>query len=68
MKKGKKSHMHKHQHNNDECFSSFNSDCFPILDYTPTQFQIKIKEGIDIDWQNPNLNKKLNHLATTLSV
>ena len=49
-------------------FLKFNSDRFPILDYTPTQFQTKIKEGIDIDWENPNLNKKLNHLATTLSV
>ena len=49
--------MHKHLHNNDECFSSFTSDFFPILDYTPTQFQIEIKDGIDIDWENPNLNK-----------
>ena len=48
---------------------SVSSDCFSILDYTPTQqFQIKIKEGLYIDWEKPNLNKQLNHLATTLSI
>ena len=41
---------------------------FSILDYAPTQFQIKIKEGMYIDWEKPNLNKQLNHLATTLSI
>ena len=48
--------------------SSFNSDCFSILDYAPTQFQVKIKEGMYIDWEKPNLNKQLNHLSTTLSI
>ena len=30
VKKDKKSNIHKHLHNNEECFSSFNSDCFSI--------------------------------------
>ena len=51
-----------------ECFSSFNSDFFSILDYAQTQFQIKIKESMYIDWEKPNLNKQLKHLATTLSI
>ena len=55
-------------HNNEECFSSFNSDYFSVLDYAPTQFHIKIKEGMYIDWEKPNLNKQLNHLATNLSI
>ena len=42
--------IHKHLHNNEECFSNFNSDCFSILDYAPTQFEIKFKEGMYIDW------------------
>ena len=29
-----------------ECFSSFNSGYFSILDYAPTQFEIIIKEGM----------------------
>ena len=68
MKKDKKYNIYKHLHNNPECFSSFNSDCFSILDYAPTQFQIKIKEGTYIDWEKPNLNKQLNHLVTTISI
>ena len=63
-KKDKKSNIYTHLHNNEECFSSFNSDCFSSLDYAPTQFQIKIKDGMYIDWEKPNLNKKLNHFAT----
>ena len=68
VKKDKKSNIYKHLNNNEECFSSFNSDCFSILDYAPTQFHLKIKEGMYIDWEKPNLNKQLNHLATTLSI
>ena len=67
-KKTKKPNIYKHLHNNEEFFSSFNPDCFSILDYTPTQFQIKIKEGMYINSEKPNLNKSLNHLATTLSI
>ena len=68
VKKDKKSNIYKHLNNNEECFSSFNSDCFFILDYTPTLFQVKIKECMYIDWEKPNLNKQLDHLATTLSI
>ena len=39
-----------------------------VLDYAPTQFQIKIKEAMYIDWEKSNLNKQLNHLAATLSI
>ena len=68
VKKDKKSNTFKHLQNNVEYFSSFNSDCFSILDYAPTQFQIKIKEGMYIDYEKPNLIKELNHLANTLSI
>ena len=67
VKKDKKPNIYKHLHNNEECFSSFNSDCFSILDYAPTQFQIKVKEGILIGGSQ-TFNKQLNHLATTLSI
>ena len=68
VKKDKQSNIYKHLHNNEERFSSFNSDCFSVLDYAPILFQIKIKEGMYTDWEKPNLNKQLNHLATTLSI
>ena len=38
MNKDKKSNINKHLHINEECSSVFYSDCFSILDYTPTQF------------------------------
>ena len=62
----KKSSIYKHLHNNEECFSGFNSDCFSILDYAPTRYQIKTKEGMYIDSDKPKRNKQLNQLATTL--
>ena len=70
VKKDKKSniYIYKHLHNTEECFSGFNSYCFSILDSAPTQYQIKVKEGMYIDWEKPNFNKQLNHLATTLFV
>ena len=68
MKKDKKSDIYKHLHNNEECFSSFNSDCLSILNYPSTQFQSKIKEDKYIDWNKANLNKQLNYLPPTLSI
>ena len=41
---------------------------FSVLDCAVTQLQIKIKEGMYIDWEKPNLSKQLNHIATTLSL
>ena len=37
-----------------------------VLDYAPTQYEFKIKEGMYINWEKPNLNKQLNHVATIL--
>ena len=53
----------------EECFSSFEDlNCFSILDLTTTKYQTKLKEGMYIHWQKPNLNKQKNHLPTTLSI
>ena len=68
VKKDKNCNRYKHLHNNEECFSSFISDCFSILDHAPTQYQTKIKGGIYIYWEKLNLKKQLNHVATTLSI
>ena len=68
VKKDKKCKIYKYLDRSWECSSSINWDRFSVLDYTPIQFQIKIKEGMYIDWEKPNLNKQLNHLATTLCI
>ena len=57
-----------HSHDNEECFSSFNSDYLAILDYSQTQFQVIIKESMYIYWEKANLNKQLNHFVATLSI
>ena len=31
-------------------------------------FQIKIKETLNIGWENPSLNKQVNHVNLTLSL
>ena len=68
IKKDKKFHGFQHLHNKEECFSSFDLNCFSILDSATTKYQTKLKEGMYIDWEKPNLNKQKNHLSTTLSI
>ena len=41
---------------------------FSILDTTLTTWQLKIKEGKHIAWEEPNLKKQVNHVSCTLNV
>ena len=50
------------------CKTSANNDCFVILDHAPTQWQLKIKEGLHIKWECPQLNKQGKHVVVTLLV
>ena len=68
IKKDKKSHIFQHLHNEEECFSSFDLNCFSISYSATTKYRTKLKEGMYIDWEKPNLNKQENHLSTTLSI
>ena len=52
----------------EESFSSFYLNCFSILDWATTKYQTKLKEGMYIDWEKPNLNKQKNHPSTILSI
>ena len=56
IRKDKNSHVYKHIHNSEECFTKYNADCFSILDIASSKFQLKLKE-------NPELNKQVNHLV-----
>ena len=55
-------------HEIEGCFNSFTFDWFAILGRAETEYQLKIKEGMYIDWEKPNLNKRFNHLVTILSI
>ena len=67
IKNYKVSQVFQHLHTKEKCFSSFDLKCFSILDSATTKYQTKLKEGMYIDWEKPNLNKQKNHLFTTSS-
>ena len=67
IKKDEKSHVFQHLRSKEECFSSFDLNCFSILDSATIKYQTKLKEGMCIDWEKSNLNKQKNHLFTTFS-
>ena len=67
LKTDKNSHVYRHLQNNLECFNSCNSECFSILDTAATKFQLKLKEGMYIGWKNPDLNKQVKYVSSTLS-
>ena len=66
--KDKNSHIYKHLNGNPNCLNSLTNTSFTYLDSANTSFQLKLKEGMHIGWEKPNLNKQVNHIATTLSI
>ena len=57
LKSDKKSHKHQHLSSNQNCFNCRTDDCFPILDYASTKYQLKVKEALCIKWLDPFVNK-----------
>ena len=51
-----------------QCRSLCSADCFKILDYASTDFQLKIKEAIHIKFENPSLNAQVKHVNLKLSL
>ena len=68
LKTDKQSHIYKHLQNNLDCFNKSNNKCFSILDSARTKFQLKLKEGMYIGWVNPDLNKQVKYVSSTLTV
>ena len=62
------SHVFKHLQNSEHCHASCSVDCFHILDRAPTSFQLKIKEAIHIQREQPSLNQQLHHVNLKLSL
>ena len=58
LKTDKKSHIYQHLSSNQNCFNCCTDDCFCILDYASTMYQLKIKEALIIKWLDPILNKQ----------
>ena len=68
IKKDNKSHISKHLHSTATCFDSYNSLCFKMIYKGNSNFDLKIKEALHINWRKSSLNAQQNHLALTLSL
>ena len=68
LKRDKKSHIYKHIHNNASCLNKCDKDCFKILDNASTNWQLKVKEGLHIEWENPEINKQVKYIGKTLTL
>ena len=53
---------HIFRHNSPQCRTLRSDECFSILDHAPTTFQLKIKEAIHIQWEQPTLNHQVYHV------
>ena len=49
-------------HGSETCRALCSENCFSILDTASTSFQLRIKEALHIRWENPSLNKQVNHV------
>ena len=66
LKTDKKSHIYQHLSSYQNCFNCCTDDCFSILDYASTKYQLKIKAALYIKWLDPILNKQKKTLKITL--
>ena len=66
LKKDKKSHVYQHLCKDINCLDKVTKDCFSILDSAPSEYQLKIKEGLHITWERPQLNKQVLHYNINL--
>ena len=63
----KNSHISQHIHESETCRALCSDNCFSILDTVSSSFQLKTKGALHIGWENPSLNKQVNHVNLTLS-
>jgi len=66
LRTDKQSHIYKHLRKDEKCFDNSTENCFSILDTASSVYQLKIKEGLYIDWEQPELNKQVIHYSMTL--
>ena len=61
------SHIFKHLKDSPRCRALCSADNFHVLDHASTGFQLKIKEAIHIQREQPSLNQQLHHVNLKLS-
>ena len=62
------SHIFRHLQNFPQCPTLCSDECFSILQHAFTTFQLKIKDTIHIQWEQPTLNYQLYHVNLKLSL
>ena len=56
IKKNNKYHIFKQLHSTTTCFDWYNSLSFKTIDKANSNFDLQIKESLNINWRQPNLN------------
>ena len=64
----KKSAILKHLDNNSNCKNLYDDSCFQIIDSARTEFALKLKEAMHIEWKRPLLNKQTKHVTLSITV
>ena len=67
-KKSQPSAVFKHLQSNSRCKELSNLKSFSIIDRANTRFALKIKEGLQIIWDDPPLNKQVKSEKINISV
>ena len=57
----KASYIFKHLQNSQHCRTLCSADCFHVLDHASSSSQLKLKETIHIQREQPSLNQQLHH-------
>ena len=60
-------HIFTHLQNSERCRALCSVECFHILDHASTSLQLKIKEAIHVQREQPSLNQQLHHVNPKLS-
>ena len=50
------------------CKAKYDENCFEVIDEAKTEFSLKLKEAMHIEWEKPNLNVQQKHVQVTISV
>ena len=58
----------KHLQQSESCRNLCLANCFSIIDYATTSFQLKIKESLRIHWEEPTLYSQVKHVNLKLYV
>ena len=64
----KKSSVYRHIHYESlPCKDICDASCFSVLDSAPSEYQLKIKEGLHISWEKPALNVKVKSYVVSIT-